>query len=118
MTVWCAQVACVGYAFAERKKRLRPEYVGTPGRELGRLRKEGVEIEEETYAPLFVYLGDTSTQVYEAHPEVFDYPVIITECTFIPDPHEVPTSTTPHVAPNSPRLCVAHPRLVGRRMIK
>ncbi|ELR13104.1 uncharacterized protein ACA1_098010 [Acanthamoeba castellanii str. Neff] len=81
-------VACVGYAFAERKKRLRPEYVGTPGRELGRLRKEGVEIEEETYAPLFVYLGDTSTQVYEAHPEVFDYPVIITECTFIPDPQE------------------------------
>jgi ribonuclease Z len=78
----------VGYAFSERKKRLKSEYVGTPGRELGRLRKEGVEIEEETFVPLFVYLGDTSTKVYEAHPEIFDYPTIITECTFLPDPHE------------------------------
>lgn len=63
--------------------------MGTPGRELGRLRKEGVEIEEEFFHPLFAYLGDSSIKVYEENPELFDYPVIITECTFISDSSEV-----------------------------
>ena len=69
---------------------MKKEYTGTPGKELGKLRKEGVQIDEEYNIPLFVYCGDTSASVFEQTPWLFDYPVIITECTFLyPDSDEV-----------------------------
>jgi ribonuclease Z len=58
------------------------------GKELGELRKKGEAIEEEFWDPFFVFMGDTSIAVYERNPMLFDYPTIITECTFIPDPSE------------------------------
>jgi ribonuclease Z len=36
-------------------------------------------------APLFAYLGDTRISVFERNPWLFDYPVVITECTFLDD---------------------------------
>src|SRR5690606_14346440 len=79
------KVPCIGYAFSERKKKLKQEYVGLPGKELGKLRKDGVQIDEEINRPLFAYVGDTNTTVFEENPWLFDYPVIITECTFLYD---------------------------------
>ncbi|KAL6050471.1 Ribonuclease Z [Balamuthia mandrillaris] len=78
-------VPCVGYCFSERRTCLKEEYRGLPGKELARLRREGNELSEEYRKPLFVYMGDTSVAPY-LRPEnafLFDYPVIITECTFL-----------------------------------
>jgi len=82
------KVPCIGYAFEEKKKRLKQEFVGLAGKELGRLRKEGVQIEEEANRLLFAYVGDTNTTVFTENPWLFNYPVIITECTFLYDEDE------------------------------
>ncbi|MFC9993948.1 MBL fold metallo-hydrolase [Nocardia sp. NPDC127526] len=91
------KVPCVGYAFAERGKELLPEYaelrdaLAEEGRggEFGRLiaakRKAGVRVERDTLRPLFAFLGDTHVDVFARNAWLFDYPVIITECTFLHD---------------------------------
>ena len=41
----------VGYCFFEKRKRLKDEFKGKSGRELGQLRKDGVELNEEVSLP-------------------------------------------------------------------
>ncbi|SCL61379.1 ribonuclease Z [Micromonospora citrea] len=85
------KVPCVGYAFAERVRRLRPEFdqlrqripAAEFGRVLARERAAGVEVDTEIRRPLFAYLGDTRETVFERNRWLFDYPVVITECTFL-----------------------------------
>ncbi|WP_432968495.1 MBL fold metallo-hydrolase [Dactylosporangium sp. CA-233914] len=87
------KVPCVGYAFAERGRRLRPEFAELRqamaaaefGRLLTRERAAGVEVDTEIRRPLFAFLGDTRETVFERNPWLFDYPVVITECTFLDD---------------------------------
>ncbi|MFI0450482.1 MBL fold metallo-hydrolase [Actinomadura sp. 6N118] len=91
------KVPCVGYAFSERRKALRPEFEelrrslaqegrsGEFGRVMAQKRKEGVAVEEEIRRPLFAFLGDTHVNVFDRNPWLFDYPVVITECTFLHD---------------------------------
>ncbi|MFC5826035.1 MBL fold metallo-hydrolase [Nonomuraea insulae] len=91
------KVPCVGYAFSQRSKTLRPEFEelrqslvrqgkgGEFGRVMARNREEGIEVDTEIRRPLFAFLGDTHTSVFERNPWLFDYPVVITECTFLED---------------------------------
>jgi ribonuclease Z len=91
------KVPCVGYAFSERVKALRPEFEqlrqsqirqGRPeefGRIMAQKRKEGVEVDDEIRRPLFAFLGDTHVNVFGRNPWLFEYPVVITECTFLDD---------------------------------
>ncbi|MDL4771933.1 MBL fold metallo-hydrolase [Actinomadura xylanilytica] len=91
------KVPCVGYAFSERRKALRPEFEELRrslvqegrGAEFGRImagrRKEGAEVEHEVRRPLFAFLGDTHVNVFARNPWLFEYPVVITECTFLDD---------------------------------
>ncbi|MER6942622.1 MBL fold metallo-hydrolase [Nonomuraea sp. NPDC000554] len=91
------KVPCVGYAFSERRKVLRPEFEelrrslaregrgGEFGRIMARKRKEGAEVDDAVRRPLFAFLGDTHVNVFERNPWLFEYPVVITECTFLDD---------------------------------
>jgi ribonuclease Z len=79
------KIPCVGYAFAEKKRRLRPEYQDQPGAVLAQRRKEGATIDEEIAQPLFAFVGDTHARVFDTTPWLFDYPTIITECTYLDD---------------------------------
>ncbi|GAA2423110.1 hypothetical protein GCM10010191_38770 [Actinomadura vinacea] len=91
------KVPCVGYAFSERRKALRPEFEELRrsleregrSREFGRImarnRAEGVAVDAEVRRPLFAFLGDTHVNVFERNPWLFEYPVVITECTFLHD---------------------------------
>lgn len=84
-------VSCVGYGFLQMKKKMKPEYVGMEGKQLGQLRRQGVEIDYLYENPMFVFMGDTTAQFYvdqaelekEGKENVFRYPLIITECTFL-----------------------------------
>jgi len=76
-------VPCVGYLFSEKLSKLKEQYKNLTGKDLGALRKEGVEISDEFYRPLFGYIGDSHYTVLENNPIIFEYPVIIVECTFI-----------------------------------
>lgn len=91
------KVPCVGYAFSEQRKSLRPEFEELRrslvregrGKEFGRLmarhRAEGTEVDVAVRRPLFAFLGDTHVGVFERNPWLFEYPVVITECTFLDD---------------------------------
>ncbi|WP_354637937.1 MBL fold metallo-hydrolase [Kitasatospora camelliae] len=91
------KVPCVGYAFAETRTALTPaleelrrtlvaEGRGAEfGRRVARLRAEGTEVDREVRRPLFAYLGDTHVDVFARNPWLFDYPVVITECTYLDD---------------------------------
>jgi ribonuclease Z len=91
------KVPCVGYAFSEWDKALRPEFdelrksllrqgrSAEFGRLMARKRKAGVEVEYKIRRPLFAFLGDTRVTVFERNSWLFEYPVVITECTFLDD---------------------------------
>ncbi|MGA4542545.1 MBL fold metallo-hydrolase [Uniformispora flossi] len=91
------KIPCVGYAFSAPAKRLVPELQQMRdelvragrgaefGREAARRRKAGEPVEVEVAEPVFAFLGDTHPRVFERNPWLFDYPVIVTECTFLDD---------------------------------
>ncbi|NUU23920.1 MAG: hypothetical protein HOV68_20820 [Streptomycetaceae bacterium] len=91
------KVPCVGYAFSAPGTALVPELqelrdaLVREGRaaEFGRIvadrRKAGHVVEHTVERPLFAFLGDTGTDVFARNPWLFDYPVVITECTFLDD---------------------------------
>lgn len=96
--VECAhKIPCVGYAFSEQVRQLKAEYQALKeellaqgkgkefGQQMASLRKQGVETQEEILAPRFAFLGDTHARVFDQQPWLMDYPVILTECTFLHD---------------------------------
>lgn len=82
-------VTSVGYLFSEKRSRLKDEFKGRPGKELGELRKKGVELNEDVFLPLFAFLGDTTDKVFQDYGEqLLRYPVIFVECTFFTPDHK------------------------------
>jgi len=79
------QVPCVGYGVYETRKKLKEEYTKLNGKEIGELRKKGVEINYDLKSKMFVYLGDTSKEIFDDKEweKIVEYPTIIIECTFI-----------------------------------
>lgn len=71
-----------GYILYETRKKLKPEFVGRQGTELGALRKQGVVLEDVIETPVLAYTGDTLPEAL-AHPEVQKAEVLIAECTFL-----------------------------------
>jgi ribonuclease Z len=47
------------------------------------MKKNGINITENVNMPLFAYLGDTTTNVFSKNEILFQYPIIITECTIL-----------------------------------
>lgn len=116
------KIPCVGYAFSEVRRRLKPglgqlkaEMVGQgKGAEFGRhiagLRKAGEQVEEQYEAPLFAFMGDTHPSAFERADWLFDYPVIFTECTFLHDAERERADRAGHTVWSGLRPVVeAHP---------
>ncbi|HAA55349.1 MAG TPA: hypothetical protein DCE42_11370 [Myxococcales bacterium] len=80
-------VPCVGYVFTEVRRKLEDAYIGLPGKEIAKLRQEGVEIMKESRFPMFAFLGDTTPLVFERHPEILEAPLVFTECSFLDKEH-------------------------------
>jgi len=76
-------VPCVGYCFWERRSKLKEEYRSLPGDQIGKLRKSGVPVSDEVETPMFVFMGDTAAKVFDSNQHLFEFPVVITECTFL-----------------------------------
>lgn len=77
------RVPCVGYLFREIRHKLRPEFAGTPGNELARLRERGVEVAVSSEDPLFAYPGDCDAAIFDRAPEILRARILLIECTFI-----------------------------------
>lgn len=82
------KVPTVGYAFSEPRNKLKQEYKEKTGKEIGALRKEGIEISETYEHKMFVFMGDTDAAIFNENPWLLEYPTVITECTFFLDEHE------------------------------
>jgi ribonuclease Z len=80
-------VPSVGYVVWERRKKLKPEYLGLSGEQIRDLRTSGVEITEERRMPIVAYTGDTSPAGLDACPAAFEAQVLITELTFVAPGH-------------------------------
>ena len=76
-------IPTVIYGFSMVKKKLNPLYLGLPGKEIAVLKKSGTDVNVEVIEKKFCYVLDTSIKVFEQNPFLFEYPVIITECTFL-----------------------------------
>lgn len=77
------RVRAMAYMVTQAVKRLRPEYVGLPGAELGRLRKEGVVLEDVTSIPVFAYTGDTLIDGLDQNPTLYTAKTLAVEVTFM-----------------------------------
>jgi ribonuclease Z len=112
------KVPCVGYAVSEVRRVLRPEYeqlrrqLRERGEEaefgpvMAARRRAGEDVEHEVRRPLFAFLGDTHPAVFDREPWLLDFPVVITECTFLHDSeraradrvgHTVWSALAPHI---------------------
>jgi ribonuclease Z len=89
-------VPCVGYGLIEKRIKLKEEYVGLSGKDIGALKKSGVDINYEQEVPLFLYLGDTSHKVLEES-AIEKYRTVMIECTFILDEDLEQAATTQHM---------------------
>jgi ribonuclease Z len=82
------RVAARGYEFIERRHHLREELAGLSGEEIGRLRREGVPVDEEYRRSLLFYTGDTDRGILEQCDALFKAEVLLIECSFIEDGHQ------------------------------
>lgn len=89
-------VDTVGYMFYEKRGKLKEEFQGKSGKEIGELRKQGIEVSEEVKIPKFVFLGDTTWRVFDSV-ELFEFPVVIVECTFLFKEHESAAEPSGHM---------------------
>lgn len=76
-----------GFIVSERRRKLKPEYVGLPGEKIKELRLSGVEITREERIPLVAYTGDTSPAGLDNNPAFYEAKILITEMSFIRASH-------------------------------
>ena len=74
-----------GYVIFEEKKKLKEEYRGLSGKELGALRKAGTIITESINVPMIAYTGDTRLDAVVADDSFMNASILIMECSFIDD---------------------------------
>jgi len=104
-------VPCVGYCFYESRNRLKSEYKGLSKEEMVQLRKKNVEVSEQFKVPVFAFMGDTTHEVFVQNTHLFEYPVIIVECTFIYDDHVQEAEKSKHMHWNNLHpFILANPR--------
>jgi ribonuclease Z len=108
------RIPCLGYSIYKQRSKLKEQYVGLPGPEIGRLRKEGVEVTNLHREPLIWFLGDTTHKVFERYSDLLkEHRVVVVECSFIDDSDLERADTTKHMHWNYLKPFVdAHPGLL------
>lgn len=105
-------VQSVGYGISSFTKKLKSEYQGLSGKELGDLRKNGVEIQEQIKTPDIAFFCDSTIHNLTEHDEWKKYPIIVCECTgldgevVIDNYHTGITELLPVMLDNSSKLWV------------
>lgn len=85
-------IPTISYGITEIKQKLKDEYLGLPGKDIGNLRKAGVAITHEVKHKRLAYVCDTSIKVFDLNPDILNYAVIFIECTFF-SPDELEHAT-------------------------
>lgn len=80
-------VPSVGYLVWERKKKLKPEFVGLPQDQIRDMKLAGTEVDQELKVPLLCYTGDTTPEALDQYEPAFEARILITEMTFFRPEH-------------------------------
>jgi ribonuclease Z len=80
-------VPSVGYLVYDVRRKLKPEYHGLHGDQIRDLRLSGVEVTADQLTPLVAFTGDTAPPGLDAHPDLYQAQVLITEMTFFRPEH-------------------------------
>lgn len=75
------RVPSIGWLLERTTHRLKPEYAGREGRELGALRAAGVAITDSHTEPLLCVSGDTQIEFFDANEDVRRCKVLVHEVT-------------------------------------
>lgn len=75
------RVASQGYTIYEKKKFLKPEFKGLEPRELGELRKKGVELDDFIDEPVLSFTGDTRIEFLESK-DARESRILVMEVTY------------------------------------
>ena len=92
------RIDCLGFSISRTVKVLKREYIGLPGREIAKLRKQGASTHDEHVKPFLCHLGDTTHMVFERHPEILEqHKYIVVECSFFCDKTRQKAKDTKHM---------------------
>jgi len=80
-------VPSLGFVVWERRRKLKPEYLGLPGEEIRDLRLAGEEVTREVRMPRIAYLGDSAPEGLDRCPAMYEAQVLIMELTFVAPSH-------------------------------
>lgn len=80
-------VPSVGYVVWDRRRKLKPEYVGLPGDRIRDMRLAGEDVTQEMRFPLVCYVGDSAPAGLDGYPPVYESQILITELTFFRPEH-------------------------------
>src|SRR3954452_16606116 len=105
----------LGYSLVSIREKLKPEYIGRPGPELAKMRKDGVEIQYRIEVPLIGFLGDTTIGPVFDEPDVQNAQVLITECTFFDADHRAKAKAGRHL--HLDQLVQVLPKLKNQHLI-
>lgn len=73
-----------GYTVSETRRKLKPELVGLPHTEIQRLATQGTNVTNDVTFDLVTYVGDSTIETLERHPEVGRSEVLLLESTYLP----------------------------------
>ena len=82
------RVAARAYELIDVRHHLREEFFGRTTEEIGRLRHEGVQVDEPYGRSLLFYTGDTDRGILEQNEALFRSEVLMIECSFLQDGHQ------------------------------
>ena len=75
----------LGYALISSKKKLKVEFQGVPGKDLGDARKKGIAIEDVVESVDVAFCGDTTIDVLKREELPRKARLLILECTYLDD---------------------------------
>ena len=76
-------VPSVGYQLFRQVQKLKPEYLGLPGREIAKRRQAGEALFDSVEHLELAYATDTLIRVLDTHPSLLKTRVLVLECSFI-----------------------------------
>jgi ribonuclease Z len=82
------RVVARAYELVDVRHHLRKEFIGMGREDIGRLRREGVQVDEPYVRSLLFYTGDTDRGLLETCEAAFKSEVLMIECSFVMDGHQ------------------------------
>ncbi|HEX9160432.1 MAG TPA: MBL fold metallo-hydrolase [Thermoanaerobaculia bacterium] len=91
------RVAARAYEVLEIRHHLKTEFEHASPQELVHLRRRGVQVADEFAQPMLFYTGDTDRGILETNERLFKSDVLMIECSFIEDGHQVRAAKYRHI---------------------